>query len=270
MPSPSSFSLLIVTGLFATIASTLHGQDDAAARCPLAGEYSLATRIGGELTVGDCAVGGRGVPAQPVDAYRLRVGEQRTVTVALDAPGMRAVRVGIYRVDGVAVRDKVTADGFAVFEEQLAPGEYRLVIHNAVEFEADRRFGSYTLTTSTGESGFGGCLALPEVSAPETVSGSWSISDCKTELSAASDARIDFYLVSIAAERELSLDLDSPGVDAHLVLYRRDGVEVASAGGMLQRQSRLDETVAPGVYVIGVRPDLLSERQTGSYTLRVH
>lgn len=268
MLSPPTTTAVITAGLLALVAPTAWSQETVLLQCRQAEDYALATRVDGEFTVSGCAFRGPGLPPQPVAAYRFKVAEQRDVAVVFDGAGLKDVRVGVYREDGVPVRDEYSADGFVVFEEQLAPGDYRIVLHNAVQFDHDRRFGTYTLTTSTDQVGFAGCLNLPEFSASGTVSGTWSVSDCKVALSAASTASIDYYRIDVPTERQLTIELDSPGVDAHVILHRRDGVVVASAGGMLQRASRLEETLAPGTYVIGVRPNELSERQTGAYTLR--
>lgn len=269
MLSPPTTTAVITAGLLALVAPTAWSQETVLSQCRQAQDYTLATRVDGEFTVSGCAFRGPGLPPQPVAAYRFNAAERHDVTVVFDGPGLKDVRVGIYREDGVPLRDEYSADGFVVFEEQLAPGDYRIVLHNAIQFDQDRRFGTYTLTTSTDRAGFGGCLELPEFSASGTVSGTWSVSDCKAALSPASTARIDYYRIDIPAERQLTIELDSPGVDAHLILYRRDGVAVASAGGMLQQASQLEDTLAPGTYVIGIRPDELSDRQTGGYTLRV-
>lgn len=230
--------------------------------------HTLGTAVQGEWTASDCQREQYSVMV-PVDFYRFTLPAERNVFVALDAPGLNPL-ISITRDDGTVVKE-VGSDDYNTLEAQLAPGSYRIVV-TPLGGSGVRSTGTYTMTTTTDEMGFGGCLSLPELRAGSTISGTWTVADCKSRPAGGLSPRVDYYLFTLAAQREVRVELDSPDVDAYLTLFRRDGTELATAAasqGPEQPERGVRTQLAPGQYVIAAQVRPYQEREAGSYTLRV-
>jgi hypothetical protein len=77
-----------------------------------------------------------------------------------------------------------------------------------------------------------------------------------------------YYLLELPARREVSLTLESPGVNGTLALFTRDGApvdETMAVGG----PGRMTKQLAPGSYVVRIGVGLEADWETGRYSLRV-
>lgn len=241
------------------------GQEPRGIGCDQVNGYELGTRVEGTWTVSDCQTVEGGITSA-IDVYAFRVEEQRDVVVVLEAPGMH-MNLAILNDEGVPLARQAVSGDDAELVTQLAPGTY--AIRAAVSQLGDRRTGRYTLTTTTDQVGFRGCLTLPTLPTDTVLQGTWSVSDCSHRPLNVKNY-VDYYTFAVSGEKDVTLMLEAPGMKSTLTLLTRDGVEVADADGYPQTPARLEAQLAPGVYVAAAGVAAFGgpgERKTGRYTL---
>lgn len=197
------------------------------------------------------------IDAQPADA----------VTVSIAGPASRSLPTG--------------ADGIALFE-QLPRGTYEVTLQNTpvgAVFEADTQtvtipaIGDSVAVTFLGASG--PCFVARIIAVGETQAGQLVEGDCEPFVDdndqPIADWYLDWFVLSVAANTTVQIDLASGGFDAFLFLFRPDGTEVASdnngGGGVNGTDARIVTTLAPGDYQIAATSFTATE--TGSYQISV-
>jgi hypothetical protein len=235
--------------------------------CRQTQRYELGTRVEGEWTASDCRREHGGVDA-PVDLYTFSVSAERDMVAMVRSPGVY-VELALLGANGASVVPRRGEDndiGDARLATQLPPGTYTLAV--GIRPGSDPRVGSYLLTTSTDQVGFNGCLTVPPLALGSRVEGTWSVSDCISRTNPVIGATAaDYYLLSVAAEREVTLALESPGIMARLEVLTREGARLHEAQSFSSQGTRLREQFAPGTYIVAVKVSHSSERKTGRYTL---
>jgi hypothetical protein len=241
----------------------------AATTCRQVQEYTLGTVVEGAFTASDCAhVEMPTKLRQPFDFYRFKVDGNRDVYAVLDAPGLK-VRLRLLREDGVEVARDDYEGAFTLLSTQVSAGTYRLVLETRGIHTDARYYGPYRLSTSTDQVGFHGCTQIAEVRPGDTVQGEWSVTDCKQMGSNRWEQRfVDYYLLRVPQQRNVTLNLNAPGINSDLRLFSRDGVPLKEAN-TIGRDARIATQLAPGDYVVTVNVGNITSRETGRYTLRV-
>ncbi|MDQ3604868.1 MAG: hypothetical protein M3418_01560 [Gemmatimonadota bacterium] len=243
----------------------------AAARCTQVQPYALGTAVQGEFTTSDCQAM-NGQEREPVDYYQFETDGQRDVYAVVEAPGM-AVSLALVREDGVEVKSGGYTGAFTSVSTQVPAGTYRLVLRSqGAEWKNSRPHGRYTLRSSTDQVGFEGCPTLPQIQLGSAVQGEWSVTNCTSpQFHATNLQRFDAYLLTVPAQRDVVLTLESPGINSSLNLFTRDGAPVAQSSAY-GSEGRIARQLAPGAYVVRVGVAGMagpSDRQTGRYTLQV-
>lgn len=226
--------------------------------------HTLGTRIQGELSVSDCRADQPN--DKPADVYQFTTAEQRDIMVALESPG-NDTRFRLLSEDGELLTEQVTGR-YSVLRTQIAPGTYNLVVYHSM-LESPPYTGRYTLTSSTDQAGFGGCLATTPLPASPRVQGTWSVSDCKYQESNSGFSFADFYLLKIDQTREVTIGGTSPTGQPTIHIASRDGT-VLSTRDYSGNAVIANAVLEPGEYiVIAAAPESHSRNVTGSYTLSV-
>lgn len=251
-------------GLAEVLANPTGALDRAAQGCGQVSAYAPGTEVRGEFVESDCWTPAAG-HQEPVDYYQISIEARTDLHAVVDAPGL-GVQVALLREDGTEVaQDEWTGD-LSFISVQVPAGSYRLQVHSRGD---ERLHGRYTLRTSTGDVGFEGCLALPEIAIGGTVQGEWSVDDCKRPLYPRWNlGHVDYHLLRVASRREISVALESPGIGSTLELFARDGTPVAQADAYTG-EGTLSVQLEPGTYVLRVAVAQGTERKTGRYTLRI-
>lgn len=240
----------------------------AASGCGQVREYPLGTVIEGEFTASDCFTP-NGPNRQPVDYHRIRADGQRDIYAVVEAPGLR-VRLALVREDGVEIKSDPYVGDFTFVSTQVPAGTYRIALRSEGGSSAnDRIYGTYTLRSSTDQVGFEGCPVLQEVQLGATIQGEWSVSDCKNTVDVRWEKRyFDYYLLNVPRARDVTVTLNSPGINGTLTLFSRDGAPLKQVDA-IGREGKIATQLSPGSYVIRVGVGSVGERETGRYTLRL-
>lgn len=248
-------------------ASPSAARERAGSRCPGIQDYVPGTAVQGELTSDDCFE----VEAdrrEPLDVWRIRADGRRDLHLVVDAPGME-VRLRLLTEDGVEVGVDEHVGAFTFIVTQVPAGTYRLEVRSKGGAFGGRVFGRYVLRSSTDQAGFEGCPTADPLPATGVVRGEWSVEDCAQPAMMRLEMRYhDYYLLEVPVRRDVTVTLESPGVNGTLALFTRDGAPVAEAmsiGG----PGQFAEQLAPGTYIVRVGVSLEAGRETGDYTLRI-
>lgn len=261
-----AFSACMLPGL----ATAQAEQGPASARrsaCPPPVFHVPGSAVSGEFTVDDCSAqedGNRRV----IDFYGIRADARRDLFVVVEAPAMD-IRLSLLNDGG----DEIAADGFTgaftFISTQVPAGLYLLRVESRGGSADARLHGRYTLRSSSDEVGFEGCPRTDTLQMGSSVSGEWSVDDCRNAVNTRWDLHhFDYYRLRVAAARDVALELVSPGINSILTLFSADGAPLASAGAYGE-PGRLSTQLAPGEYVVRVGVASGSPRETGRYTLRV-
>lgn len=230
-------------------------------------EYVPGTAVQGEFGSTDCYVVDAG-QREPLDYWRIQADGRRDLYFVVEAPGMH-VRLRLLTEDGVEVEADEYVGPFTFIISQVPSGTYRLEVQSRGASYGGRAYGRYLLRSSTDQAGFEGCPTAAPLPAPGIVRGEWSVEDCAQPAMMRLEMRYhDYYLLEVPVRRDVTVTLESPGINGTLALFTRDGApidETMAIGG----PGRITRQLAPGAYVVRVGVGLEAGRETGGYNLTV-
>jgi hypothetical protein len=197
--------------------------------------YAVGTQVDGELSITDCVV--TEGSTDYVDYYNFTLDKQTDVTFYFQ-PESFDREWSVLNSEDVAV---VSRSFDRTQTKQLSPGKYTIAIRAFNRGDV----GKYTLSTSTPEKGFGGCLTLPKTELGLNFSGELDITDC---LFFNTNNRVEYHEFELSSQDDITIDLRSSEIGIEWYLYTRDGTEVIgrSLSNTVTRQ------LSPGSYVIAV------------------
>jgi len=235
--------------------------------CPPASVYVPGSVVAGEFSVEDCSTTEDG-NKRVIDFYTIRVDARRDIFAIVEAPAMD-VRLSLMNEDGVEVAADGFTGAFTFISTQVPAGLYLLTLESRGGSPDARLHGRYTLRSSSDQVGFEGCPRTDTIQAGSSISGEWSVEDCKLAVNTRWDLHyFDYYRLRFDTARDVALELASPGINSFLTLFSADGAPLASADAFGE-PGRLSAQLAAGEYVVRVGVASYSRRETGPYTLRV-
>ncbi len=198
-------------------------------------DYTIATQVSGELEIGDCGFPDNATASQArVDYYKFTLDKQTDVTFYLQTD-IFSPEVAVFNSENV----KVISTPFRTATKQLLAGDYVIAVIQRSEL------GTYTLSTSTPEKGFGGCLTLPKNDLGSSVNGELDITDC---FFFNEPSRVEYYEFEVSEQDDITVDLRSSELPfLQWNLYTRGGDQVT-----VSTSNTGTKQLAPGNYVIAV------------------
>jgi hypothetical protein len=192
------------------------------------GNYTLVTQLDGELTASDCTREG----TIPIDYYKFSVAQQTVVTFYLQTNGADfGVRLFDSNEQELSLEP---ADQYPrKYKRELMAGDYILAVQTNTG-----NVGKYTLTTSTLEQGFSGCLTLTKLELGTKVDGELTVSDC------GGGSPTDYYEFSLPTQDSVAICGGQ-----RIFLYARDGTP-RSLSSTIARGGCFFAELAAGTYIV--------------------
>lgn len=261
-----AFSACVLPGLVAAQAERVQAPG-ARAACPSPIFHVLGSTTAAEFSVEDCSAQEDG-NKRVIDFYGIRADTRRDLFVVVEAPAMD-VRLSLWNEDGIEVAADGFTGAFTFISTQVPAGLYLLQLESRGGSPDARLHGRYTLRSSSDQVGFEGCPRTDTLQAGSSISGEWSVEDCRIAVNTRWDLHyFDYYRLRVDTARDVALELASPGINSILTLFSADGAPLASADAF-GVPGRLSSQLAPGEYVVRVGVASVSPRETGQYTLRI-